>query len=362
MVVISEQLKNIEIRNQVFLEGLKEGEHRKFSRFLKNLSIQIIKRLKSEGQTIETKRRLRILLADFNEIQNSIYSEYIGFLGENLEEITIDQSEFEAQALNRTVKNFDAVIPAPVQLLTAARVVPMSVQGLSSEPLLKPFIKGWTESSINRVNTVVQQGFAQGKTVQQMSLEIRGTKQQKFKNGVLAKINRDNRTIIRTSVQHVASVARTETMRQNSDVVKGYQVVATLDSKTSATCRGLDGREFKIGQGPLPPFHPNCRTTTTAVLDERFDFLDQGAKRPAVGEKKIGQISANTTYYEWLKTQSAVFQDSVLGVTRGKLFRNGGLDAEKFARWSLNNKFQPLTLFRMKALRPEVFEKANVDV
>jgi len=263
--------------------------------------------------------------------------------------------------LNKVVKNFNSVIPAPTQLLVSARVVPMSVKGLTSEPLLKPFIKNWTTKSINRVNTIVQQGFAQGRTVQEISLSIRGTKKQKFKNGELAKINRENQAIVRTAVQHVASVGRTETMVQNSDLVKGYQWVSTLDSRTSAECRGLDSREFKIGQGPLPPIHVNCRSTTVAVLDERFDFLDKNAKRPAVGEKKIGQVAADKTYYEWLKTQSAVFQDSIIGPTRGKLLRNGKITANEFARLSLDKNFRPLTLDEMKAKRPEVFEEANVD-
>lgn len=360
MVTTPEQLKNIEIRNQVLLEGLKEGEHRKFSRFLKDLSSQVIKRLESEGQTVDTKRRLRILLSDLTEIQKVIYIEYTDLLVDNLEDITIDQAEFETQALSKTVRNFDIITPSPTQLLTSARVVPMSVQGLTGKPLLEPFIKDWTKDSINRVNNVVQQGFAQGKTINEMSLEIRGTRQQKFKNGVLARVNRDNSAIVRTAVQHVASVGRTEVMIQNSDVVKGYGWVSTLDSDTSSQCRGLDGREFKIGQGPLPPIHVRCRSTTVAVLDERFDFLDQAAKRPAVGEKKIGQVEADKTYYEWLKTQSAVFQNSVIGVTRGKLLRNGGLTATEFGRLSLDKNFEPLTLDEMRLKRPEVFEEANV--
>ena len=362
MVAISEELKNIEIRNQVLLEGLKEGEHRKFSKFLRELSIQITKRLQSEKETIRSKRRLQILLKDLTEIQKIIYTEYTDLLSSDLEEITIDQSEFEVQALNKVVKNFDSVTPAPAQLLVSARVIPMSVQGLTTKPLLQPFIKDWTTKSINRVNTIVQQGFSQGKTVNQMALEIRGTKKQKFEDGELAKINRDNRAIVRTSVQHVASVGRTETMLQNSDVVKGYQWVSTLDSRTSSQCRGLDTVEFKIGQGPLPPLHINCRSTTVAVLDERFDFLDENTKRPAVGEKKIGQVAADKSYYEWLKTQSAIFQNSIIGPTRGKLLRNGGISANEFARLSLDKNFQPLTLEEMKAKRPEVFEKANVDV
>ena len=267
MVAISEELKNIEIRNQVLLEGLKEGEHRKFSKFLRELSIQITKRLQSEKETIRSKRRLQILLKDLTEIQEIIYVEYTDLLSSDLEEITIDQSEFEAQALNKTVKNFNSIIPSSIQLLISVRVIPMSVRGLTSKPLLEPFIKDWTKDSINRVNNIIQQGFAQGKTVNEMSLQIRGTKQQKFANGELAKINRTNRSIVRTAIQHVASVGRTETMLQNSDLVKGYQWVATLDSRTSSECRGLDGREFKIGNGPLPPIHVNCRSTTVAVLD-----------------------------------------------------------------------------------------------
>ncbi len=361
MAIAPEQLKNIEIRNQVLLEGLKQGEHEKFAKFLRKLSVDVTNRLRSEGETVASKRRLQILISDLTKIQNVIYFEYVDLLRSDLEEVTIDQAEFESKALDKTVKNFESVIPAPSQLLVSARVAPLSVQGLTGKPLLQPFIKDWTETSINRVNNIVQQGFAQGRTTNQMVIAIRGTKQQKFENGELARINRDNAAIVRTSVQHVASVARTEVMKENDDVVKGYEWVSTLDSRTTSQCRGLDGQEFKIGEGPLPPIHVNCRSTTVAVLDERFDFLDADAKRPAVGEEKIGQVAADMTYYQWLKTQSAAFQNSVIGVTRGKLLRNGGLTADEFARLSLDkNNFQPLTLDEMRNLRPEVFEEANV--
>lgn len=360
MAIAPEQLKNIEIRNQVLLEGLKQGEHEKFAKFLRELSVDVANRLRSEGETVTSKRRLQILISDLTKIQNVVYLEYVDLLRSDLEEITLDQAEFESKALSGTVKNFESVIPAPVQLLTSARVVPLSVQGLTGKPLLQPFIKDWTEISINRVNNIVQQGFAQGRTTNQMVIAIRGTKQQKFKNGELAKINRDNAAIVRTSVQHVASVARTEVMKANDDVVKGYEWVSTLDSRTTSQCRGLDGMEFKIGKGPLPPIHVNCRSTTVAVLDERFDFLDADAKRPAVGEEKIGQVAADMTYYQWLKTQSAAFQNSVIGINRGKLLRNGGLTADEFARLSLDKNFKPLTLDEMRVKRPEVFEAANI--
>lgn len=363
MAAVSEQLKTIELRNQVFLEGLKEGEHKKFAPFLRELSVKINERLLSEGLIIESKRDLRTLIKDLTAIQDTIYADYFDQqLSQDLGEITIDQSEFEAQALNKTVKNISPIVPAVAPLLVTARVVPLSVQGLTSKPLLEPFIKDWTVTSVNRVNNIVQQGFAQGKTVNQMALEIRGTKQQKFQNGELAKINRDNRAIVRTAVQHVASVGRTETMVQNSDIVKGYEWVSTLDNRTSTQCRSLDGKRFKIGKGPLPPIHINCRSATVAVLDERFDFLDEGAKRPAVGAEKTGQVAADVSYYNWLKTQPAAFQDSIIGPNRGKLLRNGGITADEFSRLSLDfgKNFKPLTLDEMRAKRPEVFEEANI--
>ena len=360
MAAVSEKLKNIEIRNQVFLEGLKQGEHVKFAKFLRRLSADINNRLLSEDGAARNRQRLKILLSDLTSIQSAIYTEYADLLKSDLEDITIDQADFEAKALEKVSRNFISVIPASTQLLTASRVLPMSVQGLTGKPLLQPFIKDWTETSINRVNNLVQQGFAQGKTTNQIALEIRGTKQQKFKNGELAKINRDNLAIVRTSVQHVASVGRTEAMRENDDLVKGYEWVSTLDSRTTPQCRGLDGQRFKIGKGPLPPIHVNCRSTTVAVLDERFDFLDEGAKRPAVGAEKTGQVSADMTYYQWLKTQPASFQNSVIGPNRGKLLRNGGLSADEFADLSLDKNFKPLTLDEMRAKRPEVFEEANI--
>jgi len=360
MAIAPDRLKNIEIRNQVLLEGLKEGEHRKFSKFLQKLSIQIIKRLNKEGETIESKRRMQILLKDFTEIQKVIYLDYDEMLVENLEEIILDQAKFESLALDKVVDDFESVVPASAQLLTSARVLPMSVQGLTGQPLLRSFIKDWTKSSIDQVNAIIQQGFAQGKTISEMSIQIRGSQQQNFKNGILAKVNRDNRSVVRTAIQHVASVARTETMLSNDDLVKGYQWVSTLDSRTTQQCRALYGREFKIKHGPLPPIHVNCRSTTVAVLDERFNFMGQDAKRPAVGAEKIGQIPANVTYYEWLALQPKTFQNSVIGVTRGNLLRDGGLSAAEFARLSLDKNFRPLTLDEMKAKSPEVFEEADL--
>ena len=149
-------------------------------------------------------------------------------------------------------------------------------------------------------------------------------------------------------------------MKQNSDLVKGYKWVSTLDSKTSDQCQALDSREFKVGAGVLPPIHPNCRSTTTPLLSDKFDFLDKGATRASKGVEGGAQVSTKQTYYSWLKSQPVAFQNDAIGVTKSKLLRNGGLSADEFAKLSLNKNFQPLTLSEMKAKAPAVFESAGL--
>mgnify|MGYP006907835651 FL=1 len=66
----------------------------------------------------------------------------------------------------------------------------------------------------------------------------------------------------------------------------------------------------------------------------------------------------NQSYYEWLKNQPAQYQDKVLGKTRAKLFRDGGMTVERFRALQLDKHFTPLTLEQMRALEPKAFEKA----
>jgi SPP1 gp7 family putative phage head morphogenesis protein len=185
---------------------------------------------------------------------------------------------------------------------------------------------------------------------------VRGTRANKFRDGILAMNNRNAEAIVRTSVQHAASVARQQTWEQNSGVVKAVRWVSTLDGRTSSICRSLDNKVFPLDAGPRPPIHIRCRSTTVAELDGRFDFLKEGATRSSLG----GTEKADTSYYGWLKKQPVAFQNEVLGINRAKLLRDGGLTAERFAELNLGKNFKPLTLAQMKRLEPQAFEKASL--
>ncbi len=70
----------------------------------------------------------------------------------------------------------------------------------------------------------------------------------------------------------------------------------------------------------------------------------------------VGPIPASTSYQVWLKSQSAEFQDDVLGKAKGKLFRDGGLSLDKFT----HRNGDELTLDELRVRQKAAFEAANL--
>lgn len=100
----------------------------------------------------------------------------------------------------------------------------------------------------------------------------------------------------------------------------------------------------------------NCRSTTIPVLDKKFSFLSEGRTRSG----ETGPVSADKSYYDWLKNQPKETQLEVLGPTRTKLFRDGGMSAERFRELQFDRNFEPLTLDEMRELEPEAFKRAGI--
>ena len=69
--------------------------------------------------------------------------------------------------------------------------------------------------------------------------------------------------------------------KANQEVTEEYRYVSTLDSRTSAVCRNLDGQVFKYNEGPTPPQHFGCRSTTVAVIN----YKKWGFSPPPAGKR-----------------------------------------------------------------------------
>jgi hypothetical protein len=164
--------------------------------------------------------------------------------------------------------------------------------------------------------------------------------------------------MVRTAVQHASAQARQAVWEENDDIIDGYVWISVLDNRTTQICRSLDGQFFKLGKGPVPPIHIGCRSVTVAHIKDVDVFAH--TTRASKGDKGGAQVPASMTYYEWLKTQPASFQDDAIGVERGKLLRDGGMSADQFAKLQLNSNFQPLTLDQMRKKAPQAFKLAGI--
>ena len=308
--------------------------------------------------------RLRAILAQTKESLATWAGDATGIMTEELQGLAVLQSEFVedqlAKALprgQRSIVNTVEVQPGFAQSVvmtdpTQINVVTLSddlfaaVQGapqtysltaaqgatitLPNGKVVEKAFRGIAEDQAERFAQVVRQGLLTGEPTADIAKRLRGSlefgqpaksvKQIALAGGELTKTaDHQVMTLVRTSVNQVSNAASDQVYKANQDVTQKYRYVATLDSRTSAICRALDGREFEYGKGPMPPQHFNCRSTTVAVVD--YEGLgipppDPG-KRAAMG----GQVPADQSYGQWLAKQPKKVQDEVLGPGKVPYFK-----------------------------------------
>lgn len=349
------QLVDQATRHAVYLERYKSSAIKDYTALLKKMRKSVLAEL--DGEITEWSRtRLNKQLAAIKASVKEASAPIEQVMKKQVADLSSYETGFEARSLNNIGVNYDFDLPSEKQLLAAVYSEPLQATGPYQGKLLDPFISDWSPRTIGRVQGAIRLGFAQGKTTQQLIRDLDAA------DGAFDVSRRDWENVVRTGLAHTANESREAVWESNSDIVKAYKIVATLDSKTTSTCRSLDGKEYPIGKGPKPPFHINCRTTTVAVLDDRFSMLDAGGTRSArsLQTGKVVSVPVNETYYGWLGRQPAKVQDSIIGETRGKLMRNGGLSSERFSELQIGKQFEPLTLDEMRKLEPIAFEKAGV--
>ena len=268
----------------------------------------------------------------------------------------------------------------------------------NGETVQKAF-RGLASRQATQFNQVVRTGLLSGETTESIVSQLIGnlqfgqgakTNQQYLLAGkeVLNMASHQIRTVVRTSINQVSNAASQQVYKANEDITEKYKYVSTLDSRTTALCASLDGKEFEYGKGPEPPQHFNCRSTTVAVIDydalkkRGFDFdVPKEGRRAAAG----GMVPANETYGKWLygqrkagtKFTPGVRQIEALGKEKAKYFNRlankyGADDAiKKFVRedgsevslFQLKKRYgkpESITVKKKTALKKKIVSKPKV--
>jgi SPP1 gp7 family putative phage head morphogenesis protein len=105
--------------------------------------------------------------------------------------------------------------------------------------------------------------------------------------------------LVMTESAYFSSVAQKDAF--NDLDVEQFEIVATLDSRTSAICQELDGKVFDMKDYEAgvtaPPFHVYCRTTTVPYFDDEFNIGERAARDEETG--KTYYVPSNMTYPQW---------------------------------------------------------------
>lgn len=179
-----------------------------------------------------------------------------------------------------------------------------------------------TRLDSKRIDAVIQKPWAQDganfsdriwsnkqKLIQNLHTElsqniIRGESPQKAIDSLAKTMNVSRAQagrLIMTESAAIASAAQKDSLKELG--VEQYEILATLDSKTSEICQSLDGQVFDMKDYEVgvtaPPFHPNCRSTTVPHFDEFTDGEERAARDEVTG--KTYYVPAGMKYGEWKK-------------------------------------------------------------
>ena len=282
---------------------------------------------------------------------------------------TVDPTAINVVSLSDDLQAAVAGSPQTFQL-TAAKGTTIT---LPNGKVLQKSFRGLAESQADLFAKTVRNGLLTGESTDQIARRLKGTlrygqpgslRQIAQKGGDATSVpNNQVMAMVRTSINQVANAASQQVYKANQDVTKRYRYVATLDSRTSAICRALDGQEFDYGKGPTPPQHFNCRSTTVPVIDYKGLGIEppppSQLRRPntAFGPSRSTRgdsVPDNQTYGEWLDKQPKATKQDVLGKSKVPYFNRL---VDKFGPTDAIRKFvsadgSELTLEQLKLRYP----------
>lgn len=255
MPTVNETLRDLSVRQAHFVERFKGGEARKLVAFYQRMESDLVAKLARRDPTAVRGRyttlRLVKLLEDVREVLDGYGREYRADLLSSLDGFAkMEAGALVTQIAMASPVAIETVLPSAAQIRAAIRSQPF--QGR----LLKEYFEALDAATYARVRDAIRLGVAQGETMAQIAQRIRQATQISRRGAEL---------VTRTAVSHVSNVARQATYEDNDDVISGVQWVATLDTRTSDLCKGLDGKVFPIDKGPRPPAHFRCLPGGTLV-------------------------------------------------------------------------------------------------
>lgn len=350
---VNDILLDLALEHGVSIERLKSSEVKKALDLLaevdEELLTQIAGRIERLGPVERqlfgagkyTTQRLQKLRETLRGLADDSYSIFVGKLRTTLDGVAKQSADFEREGLSKTINlaisgSYDVAAVSATSLRAIVRTRPIDGKHL------QPFVKDWSQTKRKLVEQEMRKGVLANETVSQIVKRINGP-------SAFVRSRRSAEAIVRTSVQEITGAAREAVWTANADVIKGVRWVATLDNRTCVLCGPLDGKVFKLEEGPRPPRHPNCRCVTVAITTASGISGERASA--------FGPVPKDITFDEFMRQRGAGFQDDVLGVTKARLYRKGGVKLDDF----VDKSGREFTLDDLVNRNAAAFKRAGLD-
>jgi len=278
-------------------------------------------------------KRMKALLKQTRETIKTTYKQVAKTHAKTLANVASIAESQAVSALNKSINFKVASVGMSKQMLKAIASDTLFEGAQSAE-----WWSRRSEAFHARFSDTIRQGMMRGDSTSLITKNLIGTSPNKFKDGALQANRRSAEALVRTSIQAVANESRLMTYADNDDVIKSIEWVSTLDSRTSNTCKGLDGLTWSnperkpINHGvnfPGVTAHWGCRSTQVPItksweeLGAKGDFDEIPESTRASMD---GQVSDKLGYEGWLKGKSESFQRDALGAKKFDMWQKGKLN------------------------------------
>lgn len=323
---------------QIFLQRYSAGQAKALAKHINRLRRDLTKHI----TTNYAAERAAILAKELDAMTNAALSAYGADLISNAEKLAVEEVAFTGQAIVSGTAMTSYVAPTINQVKASMTKAKMAlVAGKKTNKVtINQMVDHFAFNKGKEVAQIIKDASVTGRTMQQVTKDVTSM--------VNGRTKHQASSVVRTVMNHTATVARAETYKENDDVIIGETFVATLDSRTSMSCASLDGNKYKVGEAPKPPLHYSCRSVITAIVNPKYNL---GAEVTGDRASTDGPVDGNTTYGGWLKRQSHDAQNEVLGKERAKLFRSGKLSIGKFT----DDSGHIYSLDDLERLNPTIF-------
>ena len=350
----NEKLVDMFMERAIDLLRLEAGTRDKVLVFLAGLEkelVGLIAKIDPTGtpDNARQKKRLADLLAEVQGTIRGTYRDASTLLAREIREIIDAEATWTGNAIN-TATRASFVDAGLTRGFLNTLVSDVLIRGAASKDWWSRQAAGLADKFADQMRSGMALGEANGKLIER----VRGKTGQP---GIMNLARSSAERLVRASVQAAANTAREATYDENADLISALEWSATLDTRTSPWCIVRDGLKYTPKEhrpmGHTVPWlegpgkiHWGCRSTSVPVLKSWRDLgIDEDEIPETTRASMDGQVPAAMTFEQWLKKQSVARQDTVLGVGKAQLWRDGKIQFRDL----LDQNGRPLTTEELRA-------------